>query len=164
VRTRNDKQVNRACLQEGVFRFFGEPLLIKALIRWRFGVIPAGYDVTLHPMAFAAWWGMLATALNLLPFGQLDGGHIVYSLLGRRAAIVSAAVLISAALMTALSFSWIAMTVMMLVMAFVLGVHHPQVVDEHIPLSHRRRWLALFALVMFALCFTPVPIDMVLGK
>ncbi len=64
---------------------FGEPLLIKALIRLRFGVIPAGYDVTLHPMGFAAWWGMLATALNLMPFGQLDGGHIVYALLGRRA-------------------------------------------------------------------------------
>ena len=42
---------------------------------------------SLHPMAIAAWWGMLATALNLLPFGQLDGGHIVYALFGRRAAI-----------------------------------------------------------------------------
>jgi len=143
---------------------FGEPLLIKALIHWHFGTIPAGYDVTLHPMAFAGWWGMLATALNLMPFGQLDGGHIVYSLIGRRSGIVSAATLLVVALLTGLSSSWIMMAIMLLVMAFTLGLHHPQVIDEGTPLDTKRRLIAIFALVMFALCFTPVPIDMVFGQ
>ena len=49
-----------------------------------FGTIPDGYAVNIHPMVFAAWFGMLATALNLLPFGQLDGGHITYATLGDR--------------------------------------------------------------------------------
>ena len=115
-------------------------------------------------MGFAAWWGMLATALNLLPFGQLDGGHIVYSLLGRRAGLASAVTLIVAALLTAVSPSWIAMTVMMLVMAFVLGLHHPRVIDEHTPLDGRRRFVAVFALIMFLLCFTPVPINVFFQK
>ena len=71
--------------------YFGEPLLWK-LLEWAFfGFIPAGSDVMLHPVGFAAWWGMLATALNLLPFGQLDGGHIMYARLGRYATRVSAA-------------------------------------------------------------------------
>ena len=139
---------------------FGEPLLIKALIRWKFGVLPHGYDVTLHPMGFAAWWGMLATALNLIPFGQLDGGHIVYALLGRRAGLVSAITLICVALLTGVSSSWIAMTIMLLIMAFLMGLHHPRAMDEGTPLGARRRLLALLALIIFALCFTPVPISM----
>jgi membrane-associated protease RseP (regulator of RpoE activity) len=143
---------------------FGEPLLIKALLRLRFGVLPAGYDVTLHPMGFAAWWGMLATSLNLMPFGQLDGGHIAHAVLGRRAWWVSAFTLITAALLTALSTSWIAVTVMMLAMAFVMGLHHPRAMDEQTPLDNRRRLIAVFALVMFMLCFTPVPINVFFGK
>ena len=60
----------------------GEPLLFRA-VRWLvFGTIPEGSIVNIHPMVFAAWFGMLATALNLLPFGQLDGGHITYATLG----------------------------------------------------------------------------------
>ena len=61
-----------------------EPLLFKAAEWLTFGNIPDGYSVNMHPMAFAAWFGMLATALNLFPIGQLDGGHISYAVLGRR--------------------------------------------------------------------------------
>lgn len=144
--------------------WLGEPLLIKAIIRLQFGVIPTGYDVSLHPMAFAAWWGMLATALNLMPFGQLDGGHIVYSLVGRRAWMVSVATLAGVVLLTVVSWSWIAMTIMLLVMALVLGVHHPRVIDDTTSLGTTRRLLAVFALVMFLLCFTPVPIEVIFGS
>jgi hypothetical protein len=56
------------------------------------------------------------------------------------------------------------MAIMLLVMAFTLGLHHPQVIDEGTPLDTKRRLIAIFALVMFALCFTPVPIDMVFGQ
>jgi len=128
---------------------FGEPLLFKAFAWMHFGPIPAGSEVFLHPTGFAGWWGMLATALNLLPFGQLDGGHIVYSLLGRRSSYVSIATVGVAMLLTLRSMSWISVTVMMLIMAFFLGV---------------RRLVALCALVIFVLCFTPVPIQTFFGK
>lgn len=137
----------------------GEPLLFKAMAWLRFGHLAEGYDIMLHPLGFAAWFGMLATALNLMPFGQLDGGHVTYSLLGRRAAWVSVATLAAAVLLTVHSMSWLSMTLMMLVMAFFLGVRHPRVIDEHTPLDARRRIIALFALIIFLICFTPVPID-----
>ena len=151
--------------QSGTIVYFGEPLLFKAASWLHFGSIPTGHDVMLHPLGFAAWWGMLATALNLLPFGQLDGGHVVYAVTKRRnqAAIVSVATLIAAGLMTIQSLSWVSMLVMMVAMALVFGLHHPRVIDEDQPLGTRRRLLAIFALVMFVLCFTPVPIQVFLG-
>jgi membrane-associated protease RseP (regulator of RpoE activity) len=150
---------------EGVI-YFGEPLLYQFAAWLHFGSIPDGYDVSIHPMAFAAWWGMLATALNLLPFGQLDGGHIVYSLFRghRHAVMVSIATLIAAALLTTRSLSWISMLVVMVIMALVLGLRHPQVIDEDTPLDARRRLVAVFALAMFLLCFTPVPIQTFIGQ
>jgi membrane-associated protease RseP (regulator of RpoE activity) len=144
--------------------YFGEPILFKVLERLRFGDLGPGTDSVLHPMGFAAWFGMLATALNLLPFGQLDGGHIAYSLFGRRASVVSILTLVAAVLLTLVSTSWITMTIMMLVMAFFLGVRHPLVVDEHVPLSRGRRLTAVIALVIFVICFTPVPIELLLPE
>jgi membrane-associated protease RseP (regulator of RpoE activity) len=140
--------------------FFGEPLLLKALAWLRFGTLPDGQDITLHPVGFAAWWGMLATALNLLPFGQLDGGHIAYAVLGRRSRYVSALTLVAAVLLTSYSTSWAFFTVMLIVMAFLFGVGHPRVIDEDTPLSSGRRLVAVFAAIMFVVCFTPVPIEM----
>jgi len=139
--------------------YFGEPLLYKAIAWWHFGQLPEGFDVFLHPMGFAAWFGMLATALNLLPFGQLDGGHIAYALLGPRARYVSFATLAVTLLLTLRSLSWISMAVIMLAMALLLGVRHPRIADEGAPLDGRRRLVALLALVIFVLCFTPVPIE-----
>lgn len=144
--------------------YFGEPLLYKAASWVSFGRIPEGYDVSIHPMAFAAWWGLLATALNLMPFGQLDGGHVIYSLIGRRARVLSIATLVAACVLVAFSLSWISMTVVMLIMAFTMGLNHPRVVDEDTPLDPRRRLMALLALLMFILCFTPVPIQTFFGK
>ena len=110
-------------------------------------------------MVFAAWFGMLATALNLLPFGQLDGGHITYATLGRWSTPISLATVGIASLMTWNSTSWMFMTLMMLVMLLLLGPRHPRVVYEYEPLEPGRRLIAVFALVMFIICFTPVPID-----
>ena len=141
--------------------YFGEPLLWKAASFMRFGTIPEGYDVTIHPMALAAWFGMLATALNLLPFGQLDGGHVLYAAARRpkTATYVSMATVGVAALLTTRSLSWISTLVMMLVMVGIIGFRHPSLVDEETPLDPTRRAVALFAIVMFVLCFTPVPIQ-----
>lgn len=138
--------------------YFGEPLLWKLLEWWHFGLIPDGRDVMLHPLGFAAWWGMLATALNLLPFGQLDGGHIMYASLGRRATFVSALVLVLVMVLAVFSVSWIVLAVMMAVMAALFGFRHPRVIDEHEPLDGDRQLVAVIAAIIFALCFTPVPI------
>ena len=142
----------------------GEPLLLKFVAHQIFGDLKPGFDIALHPMGMAAWWGMLATALNLMPFGQLDGGHLVYSLLGRRSAYVSMATLGAAIVLTSYSSSWVSMTIMMLIMAFLLGVRHPRIVDEDTPLDGGRRLIALVAFVIFVLCFTPVPLELFIGE
>jgi membrane-associated protease RseP (regulator of RpoE activity) len=110
-------------------------------------------------MGFAAWFGMLATALNLLPFGQLDGGHITYATLRRWSTPISLATVGTAIVMTYNSASWMFMTLMMLAMLVLLGPRHPRVLWEDDPLPRSRHVVALIALVIFILCFTPVPID-----
>lgn len=139
--------------------YFGEPLLWKLLERLQFGVIPEGHDTILHPTGFAAWWGMLATALNLLPFGQLDGGHIAYAALGRRAAWVSAGTLLLVVLLNLGSSSWAFFALMLVVMALLFGFRHPRIHDEDEPLDPVRRAVAILAAIIFILCFTPVPVS-----
>jgi membrane-associated protease RseP (regulator of RpoE activity) len=137
----------------------GDPLIVKAVVWLTFGSLPDTLTVLVHPFAFAAWWGLLATALNLLPFGQFDGGHISYALLGRRSWIVSAVmVAMCAVLAVTVALSWASLTVLMLAMIFFFGIRHPRIVDEDVPLDPRRRLVALLALVIFILSFTPVPI------
>ena len=103
----------------------GKPLLFE-LVRWlTFGPIQEGSIVNLHPMVWAAWFGMLATALNLLPFGQLDGGHITYATLGRLSTPISLVTVASALLMTYFSLSWLLMTVLMLFMLVSFGPAPP---------------------------------------
>ena len=137
----------------------GEPLLFKAAEWLTFGNIPDGYTVNMHPMAFAAWFGMLATALNLFPIGQLDGGHISYAVLGRRSTAVTMVMVPCLIGLSFLSMSWIVWTVVTVGMLLVFGPRHPRVFDEDTPLDTSRMWLAAFALLMFILCFTPAPIQ-----
>jgi membrane-associated protease RseP (regulator of RpoE activity) len=138
----------------------GEPLLFKAASWLVWGTPAQGLTVNIHPMAFAAWFGLLATALNLFPIAQLDGGHISYAVLGRRSTYVSYGALLCAAALTLVSLSWLVWTVMIVAMLFVAGPRHPPVMDELVPLDRTRQWLALFAIVIFALCFTPAPIEL----
>lgn len=144
--------------------YLGEPLLFRAAAWLNFGTIGARQTINIHPMVFAAWFGMLATALNLLPFGQLDGGHITYATLRRWSTPISLATVLVAVLMTYNSTSWIFMTLMMLVMLLLLGPRHPRVIWEEEPLPASRYAIAVLALVIFVLCFTPVPIDTVIGS
>ena len=137
----------------------GEPLLFRAVEWLTFGSIPDGYSVNMHPMAFAAWFGMLATALNLFPIGQLDGGHISYAVLGRRSTLVTMVMVPCLVGLSFVSSSWVVWTVLTVAMLLVFGPRHPRVVDEEIPLDSSRLWLAAFALLMFVLCFTPSPIQ-----
>jgi membrane-associated protease RseP (regulator of RpoE activity) len=144
---------------DGIF-YLGEPLLFKLATHAVFGSVPDGYTVNIHPMVLAAWFGMLATALNLLPFGQLDGGHITYATLERWSTPISIATVATAVFMTFVSISWLFMTLMMLAMLLMLGPRHPRVIYEYEPLGSGRIAVAVFALLMFILCFTPVPIQL----
>jgi hypothetical protein len=137
----------------------GEPLLFKLASWLLWGSTPDGFSLNLHPMAFAAWWGLLATALNLFPIGQLDGGHISYAVLGRRSSYVTLLMVGVALALSYFAMSWRVWTALMIAMLFLFGRHHPRVFDEEVPLDRNRRWLALGALAMFVLCFTPAPIQ-----
>ncbi len=137
----------------------GEPLLFKAVAWMIWGTPPDGYSINMHPMAFAAWFGLLATALNLFPIGQLDGGHISYAVLGRKSTAVTLFTVVALIGLTLISSSWLVWTVLTVIMLVAFGPRHPSTVDEDVPLDRARLWLAAGAVVMFVLCFTPAPIE-----
>lgn len=137
----------------------GEPLLFKAVAWLVWGGVPDGYSINLHPTAFAAWFGLLATALNLFPIGQLDGGHVSYAVLGRKSSHVTLAMILCAVVLTYFSISWLVWTVVTLAMLLAFGRHHPRTFDEDVPLDPARRFLALVALAMLIVCFTRAPIE-----
>ena len=145
----------------------GEPLLFQLASHVVWGAVPAGYSLNLHPMAFAAWFGLLATALNLFPIGQLDGGHISYAVLKKqstRLTYLTLTALVALNVVLAVSYGTPALllfTVLIVVMLAVFGPRHPPVIDEALPLDRTRIVLAIVALAIFILCFTPVPIRVV---
>ncbi|MBN1373499.1 MAG: site-2 protease family protein [Anaerolineaceae bacterium] len=114
-----------------------------------------GLDVTIHPVALAGWGGLLVTALNLLPAGQLDGGHVIYVLLGRdRARRLLPFVLITTFLLGFVSPSWWLWTLLI----SVFGRVNAEPLDEITPLNPARKVMAVAAMVLFVLVFTPVPL------
>jgi membrane-associated protease RseP (regulator of RpoE activity) len=138
----------------------GEPLLFKAAEWLMWGRIDDPYSLNLHPIAFAAWFGLLATALNLFPIGQLDGGHISYAVLGPKSTYVTVlSIGVAIALAGYFSSSWIVWSGLMVLMLIVFGPRHPRVFDEDVPLDRSRMILAGVALLIFVLCFTPAPIS-----
>ncbi len=138
-------------------QFFGDSLLTWGA-RWLvLGDLPPGHDVILHPVAFAAWLGLLVTTLNLVPAGQLDGGHVLYALLGRRRALAAGRA-VGAGLLAAgvfLSWNWL---VWWFLTRFVVGLRHPAALVEE-PLDGRRRAIAWLSLALFVATFVPVPVS-----
>jgi membrane-associated protease RseP (regulator of RpoE activity) len=137
----------------------GEPLLFRGAAFLVWGEVPEHLAINMHPMAFAAWFGLLATALNLFPIGQLDGGHITYAVLGRRSSHVTLGMVAIAILLAYFSAAWIVWTGLMILMLLMFGRHHPRTFDEDQPLDRTRLRLALAALIIFVICFTPAPIE-----
>jgi membrane-associated protease RseP (regulator of RpoE activity) len=132
---------------------FGIPPLLWLMEKAIFPGVPAA-DIYLHPIARAAWVGIFATALNLLPIGQLDGGHILYSFLGEKHTLLSRIfVLVLVPMGLFFWTSWLVWAVVLL----ILGLRHPSIFDAT-PLSPGRRRLGWLALAMFLLCFMPAPI------
>lgn len=137
----------------------GEPLLFRAAAWLVWGDVPDGQSINMHPMGFAAWFGLLATALNLFPIGQLDGGHVAYAVFGRRSTLVTVGTIVLAVGLTFVSSSWIVWTILMVVMLFVIGPHHPPTLDDGTPIGRGRILLAIVGLIMLIVCFTPAPIE-----
>ena len=131
----------------------GDNLLVYLLTKLIFGTLPAGYDVVLHPMAFAGWIGLLVTAFNLLPMGQLDGGHIMYGLFGRKHLWIARATLAAILLLGILWQGWLIWGFL----ALIMGLRHPQPMDDVTPLDGTRKLLGWISLAILILCFTPVP-------
>jgi membrane-associated protease RseP (regulator of RpoE activity) len=134
----------------------GEPLIFKLLELLMGKMPPPGMTINLHPIGVAAWFGFFATALNLLPVGQLDGGHVSYALFGRIHRRISQAFLFT--LIPLGLFYWPGWLVWTTVLLF-LGFRHPVTLNDSIPLSRRHVWLGWIGLAMFVLCFTPMPVS-----
>jgi membrane-associated protease RseP (regulator of RpoE activity) len=137
---------------DGAVIVFGNPLVVK-LVAAVFRPHVRLDWLLLHPVARAAWVGFFATALNLLPAGQLDGGHIVYSVVSEKHARISLGVIVALLPLALLWSGWL----MWAALLMLLGFRHPPLIDRWEPLDARRRAWAFAALVTFALCFTPIP-------
>lgn len=161
----------------------GSPLIFSLISDSIIGKIPDGYDLLLHPVAFAGWIGLFVTALNLIPAGQLDGGHIMYSIFSKkwhqRTSIMIILVLLLFGLGTqpiiqhiqshlegtalynykdSLNFEGWAGWLMWAVLLTFMGTRHPPTMYDDIQLDGKRKFLSLVALFIFIGCFTPMPI------
>ncbi len=137
---------------------FGEPLAFQ-FFAWAFGpAVPEGQALYLSPIGLAAWFGLLLTAINLLPMGQLDGGHALYAVFRRKALRISRSVHLLMFPLAILSPGWLVWGLL----GLLLGARrpHPPTLNDGAPLPGSRVRLAWAALVTFAVCFTPEPVVM----
>lgn len=147
-------QVVPAAQTEGVGIHLGECALFSAVNWLVHGTIGPDQDVILHPMAFAGWIGLLVTSLNLIPVGQLDGGHIIYAIFGARQREVAWMVVGMLLVLGVVGWEgWLIWGGILL----VLGVRHPPVIYDWGELDNRRLAVGYLAMLCFALTFTPIP-------
>jgi len=132
----------------------GEPLLLQFIAWLIVGTIPAQADIVLHPIGFAAWFGLFVTSLNLLPIGQLDGGHVAYALWGPRQRTMA---FIMVPILIVLGYVGWPGWWLWAFMAGLWGFGHPPVRDLHVPLGRGRVIVGWIALAVFILTFAPVP-------
>ena len=132
----------------------GSPLIFSGIAELIIGAVPENHDVLLHPIAFAGWIGLFVTALNLIPIGQLDGGHIVYAILGERHRMIS--FFMMAVLAVIGIFGWPGW-LLWAVLPVMFGIRHPPLLDTTVPMDSRRRTIGWISLAIFMLCFTPTP-------
>jgi membrane-associated protease RseP (regulator of RpoE activity) len=139
---------------EGGALFLGNSLLFSFLSGAVIGHIPEGYDVMLSPVAFAGWIGLFVTAINLLPIGQLDGGHVIYALFGSRHRLIGKVTVVALLPLGIFGQGWF---VWAFLLFMVLGMKHPPPYDMYQPLDPRRRLVGYVAIGVFLVSFTPVP-------
>ena len=132
----------------------GEPLLLQFMSWLVIGSLPPQSDVVLHPIGFAAWFGLFVTSLNLFPIGQLDGGHVAYALWGGRQRVMAFVFL---PILIVLGFIGWPGWFIWAFMAGIWGLGHPPVIDPFTPLGRGRMIVGWIALAVFVLTFAPVP-------
>jgi membrane-associated protease RseP (regulator of RpoE activity) len=137
---------------------FGDALLPKLIERMVVGALPPGHDILLHPVGVAAWFGFFVTALNLIPAGQLDGGHIVYALFGRRHALISR-LAVAGLIVIGLVFGSVNWLVWAVLIVALMGFRHMPTMDDVTGLDPGRRALGLFAMLLLILLLPPVPLS-----
>lgn len=146
--------------QVGTSRYgyhFGEPLLFKFMSWFVFGPLPQNAEVIIHPIGFAAWFGLFVTSLNLIPIGQLDGGHVAYALWGSRQRTMAFAIV---PVLIVLGFvEWPGWFVWAF-MGGLWGLGHPPIRDPKPTLGTGRILLGWLALVVFVITFTPTPFSL----
>jgi membrane-associated protease RseP (regulator of RpoE activity) len=133
----------------------GDSLLLKIIDGMIFKNIPPNSDIFLHPVAFAGWVGLLVTALNLFPMGQLDGGHVSYAILGSKSR--NLARIFMAFFFVLGIFFWVGWFLWAILILF-MGMRHPAIEDEAEPLSQGRKIIAYVIVLIFILSFIPDPI------
>jgi membrane-associated protease RseP (regulator of RpoE activity) len=136
------------------YRRLGDPLLFTILQNIFIGETPRGFDLVLHPFAYAGWVGLFVTALNLLPVGQLDGGHVVYAVFGNKSKwIFRVSIALLAALAIFYNPGWLTLVILLL----IFGMRHPQPFDAETQIDGKRKFVACIVLVIFILSFIPLP-------
>jgi len=132
----------------------GDSILFSFLSGIILDVTPSGSDILLNPIAFAGWIGFFVTSINLIPMGQLDGGHIAYALIGERHVRLSMALITVMFLLGLFLWEgWLVWAALLL----VLGFRHPPVIYWEVPLDRKRKVIGWLSLLIFILTFIPVP-------
>jgi membrane-associated protease RseP (regulator of RpoE activity) len=134
------------------------PLLYQWMLAWRHAPVPHGFALDLHPLALAGWVGLFVTALNLVPIGQLDGGHVLYALLRRKAHVVATVLLVAAAVMLVLDFRDLKNWSLLIFLLVMIGPRHPPTADDYVPLGAGRIVLGWLTLAFLLIGFTPTPL------
>ena len=128
---------------------------MMGLTRIIFPGLGPNQDILLHSVAFAGWIGLLVTMLNLLPIGQLDGGHIAYAMLGEKYDKVALIALLSLIPLSYFTLNWLIWGALILIL--MRTVKHPPVMNIHEPLSYLDKKIGYMCLTIFILCFIPAP-------
>lgn len=134
----------------------GNSAVFGLLTRLALDVSPTDVTIVLHPVALAGWFGLFVTFLNLLPIGQLDGGHVIYALLGRAHRWVARLSLVAILALSLLGWHGWGMWAVLVVL---IGLDHPPTLDDR-PLDRRRRIAAWLTIALFFATFMAVPIQM----
>ncbi len=135
--------------------YMGESILFSKLAEIVLGIEPEGYDTLLHPMAYAGWAGLFVTALNLLPIGQLDGGHVIYALFGYQKS--QDIYKLSLAAFIVVCAIWYIGWFLLIVLLLLFGLKHPPLMNDYLELDPKRKILAYLTLAIFILSFIPIP-------
>jgi len=133
----------------------GDSLLMKLLTWVAYPNLLDTQDIMLHPMAFAGWIGLLVTMFNLLPIGQLDGGHVAYAMLGKKQNIIGKISFLALIPLSFISLNWLFWGVLLFFL--MRSAKHPPINDINIPLSKFNKRIGYICLVIFILCFIPAP-------